>query len=160
MRPGPGGRIGPVTAAPQSKPAAAPPSRARRTVRPLLALVAVAVPTVYVAAVDPNAPGHYPVCPVLAATGWWCPGCGGLRAVHALAHGDLATAAHDNLLVVVLAMVVGVLWSGWLWAALTGGRAPKVRFGLPQTVLLLLVLAVFMVYRNLPVGAGLAPPVL
>ncbi|MDH6577970.1 DUF2752 domain-containing protein [Kitasatospora sp. MAP5-34] len=145
-----------VPAAP--KPAAPPSSVLRRLSRPLAALAAVGVPTLYVAAVDPNAPGHYPTCPVLRATGWWCPGCGGLRAVHALAHGDLTTAGHDNLLVLVLAGVLGVLWLRWLWAALTGGRPPGFTVSARQTAGLVLVLALFMIFRNLPAGAGLAPP--
>ncbi|MER5867282.1 DUF2752 domain-containing protein [Kitasatospora sp. NPDC002040] len=148
-----------MNAAPQP---AVPPARSsplRRLVRPLAALAAVGLPTLYVAAVDPNTPGHYPVCPVLSATGWWCPGCGGLRAVHALTHGDLSAAVHDNLLVVLLAVVAAVLWTGWLWAALTGAKATGIRFGAARAVLLVLVLGLFMVLRNLPVGAGLAPPV-
>ncbi|MEV4612904.1 DUF2752 domain-containing protein [Kitasatospora sp. NPDC049258] len=137
---------------------ASPGSALRRLGRPLAALVAVAVPTAYVAAVDPNAPGHYPTCPVLQATGWWCPGCGGLRCVHALASGDLNTAGHDNLLVLVFAVVLAVFWLRWVWAAVTGGPAPRFSFGLRQTLLLVLLLAVFTVLRNLPPGAGLAPP--
>ena len=43
--------------------------------------------------VDPNQPGHYPTDPFLAITGLYCPGCGTLRALHALARGDLLTAS-------------------------------------------------------------------
>ncbi|MCX5213522.1 DUF2752 domain-containing protein [Kitasatospora sp. NBC_00240] len=134
------------------------PSVLRRLGRPLGALAALAAPTLYVASVDPNAPGHYPTCPLLQATGWWCPGCGGLRSVHALSHGDLLTAAHDNILLVALAALLAVLWCRWVWAALTGGRAPAVVIGGRRAVLLGLLLVVFMALRNLPVGAGLAPP--
>ena len=41
-----------------------------------------------VAAVDPHTSGRYPTCPFHAVTGLWCPGCGGLRAVHDLTHGS------------------------------------------------------------------------
>jgi hypothetical protein len=41
---------------------------------------------------DPAQHDFYPRCVFRALTGWECPGCGGLRAVHALLHGDLATA--------------------------------------------------------------------
>ncbi|MFC9326889.1 DUF2752 domain-containing protein [Kitasatospora sp. NPDC057015] len=135
------------------------PSVLRRLGTPLAALLAVAAPTIYVAAVDPNAPGHYPTCPLLQATGWWCPGCGGLRSVHALTHGDLLSAAHDNVLAVALAAVLAVFWIRWTWAALSGGRAPVVVLGARRAVLLGLLLVVFMALRNLPLGAGLAPPV-
>jgi Protein of unknown function (DUF2752) len=59
-----------------------------------------------VGALDPNAPGHFPTCPVLALTGWWCPFCGGLRAVHALVHGDPATAVARNPLVPLFVVFV------------------------------------------------------
>ncbi|GAA2148201.1 hypothetical protein GCM10009760_39890 [Kitasatospora kazusensis] len=148
----------PAARKPAAPKSAAPPPVLRRIARPLAALAAVGVPALYVAAVDPNTPGHYPACPVLRATGWWCPGCGGLRAVHALAHGDLTTAGHDNLLVLALAGVLGVLWLRWFWAALTGGPSPRVVISGRQTAVLMLVLALFTVFRNLPAGAGLAPP--
>ncbi|MFD7454988.1 DUF2752 domain-containing protein [Kitasatospora sp. NPDC059827] len=137
----------------------APPPVLRRTVPPLAALAAVAVPAGYVAAVDPNAPGHYPDCPFLAATGWWCPGCGGLRCVHALAHGDLTGALHDNAVAVLLFAVLALLWLRWAWAALTGGPPVRVSVGARRWALIGLLVLVFAVVRNLPVGAGLAPPV-
>ncbi|KJS54946.1 DUF2752 domain-containing protein [Streptomyces rubellomurinus] len=138
--------------------ASVPPRVLRRLGPPLAALAAVAGPAAYVAAVDPNAPGHYPDCPFLAATGWWCPGCGGLRCVHALAHGDLTSALHDNAVAVLLLGVLAVLWLRWAWAALTGGAPPGVSVGARRWALIGLLVLVFAVVRNLPVGAGLAPP--
>ncbi|MCD0481579.1 DUF2752 domain-containing protein [Streptacidiphilus sp. ASG 303] len=133
------------------------PSAARRLAAPLAALVAVALPTLYVAAVDPNAPGRYPVCPFLQATGWWCPGCGGLRCVHALTHGHLTEALHDNLLAVLALSAAALLWLRWTAAAATGrpvrAPAPTRR----HAVLLIAAAAAFTVVRNLPTGASLAP---
>ncbi|MFF7631728.1 DUF2752 domain-containing protein [Kitasatospora sp. NPDC008050] len=134
------------------------PSALRRLARPLAALGAVALPGLYVSAVDPNAPGHYPTCPFLQATGWWCPGCGGLRCVHALSRGDLTTACHDNLLAVALFGVLGVLWAGWFWSALTGGRPPRIELSRSRLIGLGVLVLAFTVIRNLPGGAGLAPP--
>ncbi|WP_131724959.1 DUF2752 domain-containing protein, partial [Mycobacteroides abscessus] len=38
---------------------------------------------------DPTTPGGVlPVCPLKALTGLDCPGCGGLRMVYSLMHGD------------------------------------------------------------------------
>ncbi|MGA5816555.1 DUF2752 domain-containing protein [Kitasatospora sp. NPDC094028] len=138
--------------------ASAPPPVLRRLGPPLAALAAVAMPAAYVAVVDPNAPGHYPDCPFLAATGWWCPGCGGLRCVHALARGDLTSALHDNAAAVLLLGVLAVLWLRWGWAALTGGASPRVAVGARRWALIGLLVLVFAVVRNLPVGAGLVPP--
>lgn len=50
---------------------------------------------------DPAFGGFYPVCPLYRLTGWQCPGCGGLRAIHQLLHGHWLEAARLNALLVV-----------------------------------------------------------
>ena len=50
---------------------------------------------------DPRVPGNYPECLFLGLTGWHCPGCGTLRSLHALMHGDAAAALGYNLLAVL-----------------------------------------------------------
>ena len=40
-------------------------------------------------------------CPVNLMTGFYCPGCGSLRAIHALLNGDLLSAVSNNLLAVI-----------------------------------------------------------
>ena len=45
---------------------------------------------------DPREPGLYPVCPFFGLTGWHCPGCGTLRALHQLLHGNVAAAFGYN----------------------------------------------------------------
>jgi hypothetical protein len=47
-------------------------------------------------------------CPVHAVTGWYCPGCGGTRAVGALLRGDLVGALRDNLLLFTVLPLVAV----------------------------------------------------
>ncbi|MBL1066823.1 DUF2752 domain-containing protein [Streptomyces sp. 7-21] len=127
---------------------------------PLAALGCAAAASGYVAAVDPREPGHYPACPVPALTGLHCPGCGGLRAAHALAHGDLAAALGANALAVALIAAGAVALAGWLLVSLTGVRAPRVRAGAWPRVLgwaALAATAAFTVLRNVPPGAALAP---
>jgi hypothetical protein len=64
----------------------------------------------YIYAVDPNQPGGYPLCPTRALFGVDCPGCGSLRAIHALLHGDVARALdHNILLVLALPAIVAYL---------------------------------------------------
>ncbi|MFD0532703.1 DUF2752 domain-containing protein [Actinomadura luteofluorescens] len=62
---------------------------------------------------DPNEPGHYPGCPFLALTGYYCPGCGMTRLVYALAHGHVGTAFGLNPLLFVLLPVFGYLYARW-----------------------------------------------
>ncbi|GAA1224749.1 DUF2752 domain-containing protein [Kitasatospora nipponensis] len=140
-----------------STPAGAP-GALRRLASPLSALAAVALPTAFVATVDPNSPGHYPTCPFLQLTGWWCPGCGGLRCVHALTRGELGVAVHDNLLAVALFGVLGVLWVRWARAALTRQAPPGFSPGLRHVLALIALMVAFTVLRNLPAGGWLAPP--
>src|SRR5215813_6099748 len=50
-------------------------------------------------------PAHsllFPPCPLRYFTGLYCPGCGSLRALHALLHGDLLKAFAMNSLTVIL----------------------------------------------------------
>lgn len=48
---------------------------------------------------DPNAPGSlFPGCVFHSLTGYYCPGCGLTRMLHALVHGDVARAASMNAL--------------------------------------------------------------
>ena len=123
----------------------------------MVALAATAAGLATVATVDPERPGHYPTCPFLALTGWWCPGCGSLRAVHALAHGDVATALDRNVLTVLAVPALVVAWFAWLRRALTG-RPRSDRAAPPWLLWALLGLFVaFGVLRNTPAGSWLAP---
>ena len=85
--------------------------RARRLLAPVGTAVGVIAATGYIRMVDPNEPGHYPLCPTLALLGIDCPGCGGPTATHALAHGDIGAALDNNALFVVLVPAVISLWA-------------------------------------------------
>jgi hypothetical protein len=106
----------------------------------------------YVGAVDPHRAGSpFPPCPFRLLTGWYCPGCGGLRMTHDLLHADLAAAAVDNLFLLVALPLLG-LW--WLWRRQRGRP--------PVTVAAVAVIVVatvgWTVVRNLP-GFPLIPTV-
>ncbi|MEU3607718.1 DUF2752 domain-containing protein [Streptomyces sp. NPDC035033] len=158
-----------MTAEPTPQPAPpAPPPRlaeaeefrrrplARRLLAPLLTLAGAGAAFAYVGAVDPNEPGHYPVCPLLRFTGLYCPGCGGLRSAHAVAHGDLVTALGANALAVAGYAVCAVLMAVWLVRAV---RGTPTRLAVPPAWggALGALTALFAVVRNLPFGSALAP---
>ncbi|MFW6689822.1 DUF2752 domain-containing protein [Streptomyces sp. MAR4 CNX-425] len=149
----------------------------RRLAAPLAALTCAAAAFAAVGAVDPNEPGRYPPCPVAAYTGLACPGCGGLRAAHALAHGDVTAALGANALVTAGAAVAAVALLWWVRVALRPAppgpypapgppppgaaahpprRRPPVPLPAPGRALFALV-AAFTLLRNLPFGAALAP---
>lgn len=113
--------------------------------------------------VDPNRPGSYGLCPLRVLTGLACPLCGGLRAVHALTHGELDVAWGLNPAVFLLLPLAVVAWGWWTAQAWRGPanrerangphrlpryRGPAVRHTLPWVALA--SMAVFAVLRNLP----------
>lgn len=119
-------------------------------------LAAVAGAFAYVATVDPNEPGHYPVCPLLRLTGLYCPGCGGLRSAHAFAHGDFAAALHDNAMAVAGYLGFAVVWTVWVVRA-ARGRPARIELTSARLWTLGAFLLVFTVVRNLPSGGWLHP---
>lgn len=132
--------------------------RLRSMLAPLGAAAAAGAAFAVVAVVDPNEPGHYPPCPFLWLTGLYCPGCGGLRAMHALAQADLPAALGLNPLAVVLLPVAAVLWARWTVRAWTGRPAPARKSAHPAFMwLFLAVIIVYWAVRNLPFGSFLAP---
>lgn len=127
-----------------------------RLAAPAGALLSAGAAFAYVGAVDPGEPGHYPVCPLLRFTGVLCPGCGGLRSAHAVAHGDLAAALGANALAVAAFAAFAVFMVFWVVRVL---RSQPVTVPLRTShwwALGVLALA-FTVVRNLPAGAALAP---
>ena len=103
---------------------------------------------------DPSTAGFFPVCTLHEMTGWQCPGCGGLRAVHQLSHGNIAAAWHLNPFVVAL-LPVG-LWLGLreMVHVLTGRQWPGLVTRPLFGWLLAGALILFGILRNVPFHAG------
>jgi Protein of unknown function (DUF2752) len=107
---------------------------------------------------DPHQHGSWGLCPMYAATGLYCPGCGGLRAVNDLTDGHVGAALSSNILVTLgipFAVVALAIWALDRWS----GRTRTVDWQRRQryAVVLGVVLAIFTVVRNLPFGSWLAP---
>ena len=107
---------------------------------------------------DPHE-GGYPPCPTAALLGIDCPACGGLRGMHLLLNGDVAGAADNNILLLVLIPILGFAWIGWLMNSWRGSS-----FAATQTtatrrlmVVVLVVVVLFGVVRNFVpyLGAGI-----
>ena len=100
-------------------------------------------------AFDPAATWWFPSCPLYALTGWLCPFCGSLRAVHALLRGAPRLAFELNPLA-----TVGVM-SGLAALVHDAVRpAAAARFeqllGLCFSARVLALVMAFGVFRNLP----------
>lgn len=124
---------------------------------PAAVTVAAASAAAVLYTVDPNEPGHYPTCPFLAVSGLYCPGCGALRAIHDLLHGDVAGALARNPAVLIALPYLLVALVTW-WRRTTGRPAPR-STSLPPAVIwgLLAVIGAFWVVRNLPGFDWLSP---
>ena len=127
-------------------------ARRQRLAGPLSAVGALAAGTLLVAVVDPNQPGHYPLCPTKWLTGIDCPGCGGLRATHDLAHGNIASAFSHNALFVILVPLIVFLLGRNIYSAWTGRPSKPFSPRLSRNLMIGLAIATvaFTIVRNLP----------
>lgn len=100
--------------------------------------------------IDPSKTNLFPVCPLLALTGFACPGCGLTRGFHALFQGDIIPALDFNLLIPVWAAI-------FAWVFVSLGLKALRGTGLPMWPTyprflwgFLIVLMGFGVLRNIP----------
>ena len=138
-------------------PAAPARSRTGRLVAPLTVAAVAGLGALALRLRDPHDIGAWGVCPFHAMTGAWCPGCGGLRAVNDLTHGDVLAAASSNLVFVLALPVVALLWVSWVRHSWAGTRWVSTGLSTPTVWMVLVPVLVFSVARNLPFGAWLAP---
>ena len=112
----------------------------------LLSGCIAAVPALYFA--DPARTSLFPPCPFRWLTGWLCPGCGSLRAMHQLLHGHFAMAFALNPLMVLLLPLLMFLLAQQLLVAVRPGLTERV---LPASVIwgLLFLTLAYTVARNL-----------
>lgn len=122
----------------------------RKAVYPLIAVAGViGLAAIYL--IDPREPGNYPICPFFGLTGWHCPGCGTLRALHQLLHGDIAAAFGFNAYTMLA--VPAIVYSLSTDALRAYGLPAPPRLFIPAGWIwaLLAAVAVFWILRNLPV---------
>jgi hypothetical protein len=100
---------------------------------------------------DPTTPGGcLPLCPTKALMGIDCPGCGGMRMLYSLLHGNIAAALHYNAVSFVAVLLF--VWSMVAWAVgRMRGRASNTWLHRRWTsVAFAVVFVVWFVVRNLP----------
>ncbi len=114
------------------------------------AMLAAFVGLALLAIFDPATSGIFPPCPVHYLTGWYCPGCGSLRAIHQLLHGNLRAAWAMNPLTVVLLpfLSYGLVSSAFL--ELRGRELPQPFLRAAWIRALCVVIVLFGILRNLP----------
>jgi len=100
---------------------------------------------------DPATSGIFPPCPVHYLTGWNCPGCGSLRAIHQLLHGNLHAAWALNPLTLVLLPFLSYGLASFALFEIRGRGLPQpfLRVGWIRALGAAIIL--FGIVRNLPV---------
>ena len=113
-------------------------------------LIAISGATVVLWIFDPATSGVLPPCPLLALTGWYCPGCGSLRAFHQLLHGNLRNAmAMNPLAVLTLPFLAYGAASQTNWV-MRGRYLPRIFLPANWIRALCAVIVIFGIVRNLP----------
>ena len=101
-------------------------------------------------ALDPRVAGNYPTCPFLALTGYHCPGCGTLRALHQLLHGSFVSGlGYNPLTVLALPFVIYSYVVGAMRTFRIPAPPPAI---VPHELIwaLLFGIVAFWVLRNVP----------
>jgi hypothetical protein len=98
---------------------------------------------------DPARHAFYPVCLFKKMTGYDCPGCGGLRAMHQLLRGNVWHAFQLNAMAVIALPVLGI-WAVRIWWQSARNRSSKKSRGLFWAWVVVAMIVLFGVVRNLP----------
>jgi hypothetical protein len=116
-----------------------------------VALVALAAGVLRV--FNPASAWFFPPCPFRALTGYLCPGCGTLRALHELLNGHLAAAFRLNPLMMLLLPYVGYSGASSALETVFGQALPRVFIRPAYIWMLLAIILLFWILRNIPLSA-------
>lgn len=106
---------------------------------------------------DPHVEGSYGLCPVYALAGVYCPGCGGMRAIHNLTDGRVLDSLHSNVFALPLVLAFVVFVASWSIRAWRGQPLRLPGYNPVALWVTLGVLAGYTVLRNTPWGTWLTP---
>lgn len=112
---------------------------------------AIAAAMVMLRVFDPATSGIFPPCPVRYLTGWYCPGCGSLRAIHQLLHGNLQAAWAMNPLTILFLPYVSYGLASYCLATIRGRGLPEIFLPAVWIRVLCALIVLFGIARNLPV---------
>ena len=131
-------------------------ARASARIGVLLAPVAVAVGAAACCAAilwgDPTTPGGpLPICPTKFLFGIDCPGCGSMRMIYSLLHGDLGAAAHYNAIALAALPLLMLAWATWIRGRWRGHPVRSWQHWRWTPAVTLAIAAVWTVVRTVPV---------
>jgi hypothetical protein len=118
---------------------------------PLLVAASAACVCAAVWVADPTTPGGpLPVCPTKALLGIDCPGCGSLRMLYSLMHGNLLAAARFNALGLVAVVLLVWAYLAWTSGHVAGRRIRSWQHLRWSAAVTLSLVVVWFVLRNIP----------
>jgi len=126
------------------------PGIARKPLIVFGTLAIVAAGTIALDVFDPATSGLFPPCPLRYLTGWYCPGCGSLRALHQLLHGNVSAAWALNPLTVILLPFLAYGMASYGLFEIRGKHLPRLFFRAVWIRALCAVIILFGVARNIP----------
>jgi hypothetical protein len=126
---------------------------ARRLTGPVGVAALAACGCVAIWACNPTVPGGpLPVCPIKALLGIDCPGCGGLRMIYSLLHGDVWAALRFNAVGLVAVFVLVWSYVAWTYGRVAGREIRSWQHHRWSAPIVLVVVLVWFVVRNLGFG--------
>ncbi|MDX1890482.1 DUF2752 domain-containing protein [Mycolicibacterium sp. 050158] len=99
-----------------------------------------------------SAGGPLPVCPTRTLLGIDCPGCGSLRMIYSLLHGDLLGALHWNTLGLVSVLLLLWAFGAWTYGRIVNRRIVAWQHHRWSAAVALVAVSVWFVVRNLPIA--------
>jgi hypothetical protein len=118
---------------------------------PLIVAASATLACAAIWAGDPTTPGGpLPICPTKALLGIDCPGCGSLRMLYSLMHGNVLAATKFNAL--ALAALVLLVWAylAWTYGRVTGQRIRSWQHWRWAPMVTLCLVSTWFVVRNIP----------
>ena len=94
--------------------------------------------------------GPLPVCPTKALLGIDCPGCGSLRMLYSLLHGDVPASVRYNALGFVAVLFLLWAFGAWTYGRIVGRKIVSWQHQRWAAAVALVLVSVWFVVRNLP----------
>lgn len=102
---------------------------------------------------DPTTPGGFlPPCPTKLIFGVDCPGCGAMRMIYSLMHGDVSKALHYNAFAAVAVLLLAYAFVAYTIGLWTGRRVRSWQHRRFAPMAVLVVTLGWFIVRNIPVG--------